>query len=171
MHCIRYCILSAGGVTVTNSSLPESSAFHSLSSANLPSHRKNCCDFEKCVGTKSQTLFWGQKRGFWCCFISQQISFSVIAAVWHTCCSPYRSELSLSDCHFRVSSRSFSVGKLKEMETFRKGIFRPHDTSFLQPSLNLCLFYITFILSVCFSLWAKWSAQQFKSVKDCSFVQ
>lgn len=142
--------LSWWGECVTNSSVLGSSAFHSLCSANSPSHRKNSCDFDKCVGTRSQTVLRTKE-------VILVFLYTPPALLFPPCCCMAYLLLSIQKwaqperCHFRVASRSFSVGKVEEMEMFRKGIFQPHAASFLQPSLNLCLFYTTFILSVCLS--------------------
>lgn len=52
-------------------------------------------------------------------------------------------------CCFWDSSRPCSMSKMEEREKFRKSIFQPHAASFLQLSLNLCLFYVTFVLAAC----------------------
>jgi len=60
-----YWILSAGEGSVWLTALCLKAVFftHSSCLANSPFQRKNCCGFNKCRATKSQTLAWQPKTG------------------------------------------------------------------------------------------------------------
>lgn len=136
---------------MTYSSMPESSDFHSFFVfCKLAFPQEELLRFQQVGGYKESDP--GLKRGSWCSFIpppsssfpSLLLHGTAAAAALHT-----EKRAQPERCCFWDSSRPCSMSKMEEREKFRKSIFQPHAASFLQLSLNLCLFYVTFVLAAC----------------------
>lgn len=96
---------------------------------------------------KGQTLVWQPKRGSWSFFIPHISSPSVLLLCGTRDVLHKEEQAQPEKCW--LSSRLCSMDNVQEVQKFRKGIFQPHAVSFLQLSINLCLFYIIFILLAC----------------------
>lgn len=124
--CICYRIHSDGERNVWHAALCLKAVFfiHSLCLANLPFHRKNYCDFNKCGGGPSQTPVWQPERmvGSWCSLVPHQYPLpSLLQLATAAACQAQGSSCEVMLLGF-LQALFFGQGGIGK---FMKGIFQP----------------------------------------------